>query len=288
MMSKVLSYKLALLGCVSSCLMNVAYANEVGNQANDDRIIIIGDHHREFRDVVCNAEPRFVSFWLKNIGDDNFEVTKLDINPNHDDDFSSYDIVSLPAPGMDNKYACGHEVPGRVPFKLKPGESCELLIEVNPEDTQACLDVNGYPPIGHISRELLVTYDGPLREVRKDIEFDFTYLGSGDDFSIIGNNIHNDQHKLATAQSGVIQVSQDVGITKKKGHLTDDISYSDESRPFRYGTVTMVAFEDLTAAFDNMLNITTTCQTTNGLPNTLDDSASITNTLTMRKQPLFV
>jgi hypothetical protein len=182
MMAKALSYKLALLGCVSSCLMGAAHANV---QSNDDIVLtLISD---DYRDVACEAKSREYIYEITN-NDDGDEAIIQKMGVHRDDDFDR-DLVTVSQflSNCTNDGLAGTNAQQT----LLPGETCQITVTVTPKAVD-CGNDDEYPPQGDVDRELYVNVYGQ-ESVTDDIDFSVSYFGSGDSISLFGTNLCNDE-----------------------------------------------------------------------------------------------
>lgn len=194
-------YKLAILGCASTCLISAAYANTstaIDTQLDDE--VVFGPLP-EISNIACDGDVRTYQYTVTNQTDDPIFFFDIFIEIDEDDSFpDNDDIVTI---DDSDKSAC--EIGG----VLEDGDSCTVTVVIDPTELDC---PNGFIEDGEIERQLVLQFaDGTQRELRAPIDTDVTILGAAQEFAILANDVViGDEDGPWTAALNT-QVSQDVG-----------------------------------------------------------------------------
>lgn len=219
-MKRSLKYKLALLGCTSSCLMSAAYANQA-----DSQTVQIEGLNTPITNAVCGADPRTYVYEVMNTSSrESIEIENFDILTLPGDDYpDNIDAVyvdqdELPASFID--YACEEET------DYDPGNSCFIAVVIDPTE----LTCPEHPIVddADIKRLLVVNVDaGAQTQAVTPIDLDITVLGTVQEYALFADVIivdcdeSNKKSECKDANfsqqpndpvGGITQVSQDVGF----------------------------------------------------------------------------
>ncbi|MGA2654750.1 MAG: hypothetical protein ABSF18_02075 [Gammaproteobacteria bacterium] len=251
-MTKVL-YQVTLLGLASSLLVTSAYANS-DCEICDDEVEFVDSPH--FSNIACGSNQRDISWTLENFGTTPVEFGPISIDIESDDSFSdNLTLVELNTPASGD---CGYEGD-----PLAAGDTCLIQGTINPTsvDCDSPDDFISLPTTGVIDRLLEVVLYNDQREIDSPIEFDMTFTGSSEDFSLLGaaicsesDSINCDQY-FSTADVGTY-VYQDVGVYVLDGYLTTDINTAGDAIIYPNSPVALpvtYAFDDATAAYNNFI-----------------------------------
>ena len=155
-MTKALVFKLALLGCASSCLINVANANLPGPE-NCTGPLCFSTDLPDIRDIACQSEQRFATYTIHNKGFNGVTIRNIDIERLAGDDFQSRDLIKVLDPVDATDCGYGHTGWRTFPWELGRRKSCDINIEIDPKKIH-CGD--NIPTTGNIEREVAVTFTG--------------------------------------------------------------------------------------------------------------------------------
>ncbi len=177
------SFKLALLGCASSCLINTAYANTHGGLEFSVEPDIDG--------ASCGAATRTYLYTVTNTGFKKIKIKNIEIDINEGDDYPKNDeIVELSdgpneaAPNLCTNWQT-----------LFPFQSCTVSVDVEP--TEIPCPTNNIVLDGEIERSLEVSYktyddhevSGDHRSISSDIDFDISILGSANEYAVLADYV---------------------------------------------------------------------------------------------------
>jgi hypothetical protein len=211
-MTKAFSYKLALIGGLSSTLLaTAAFANTTGglsiNQINEDGEKIEGSH---LPDRACGAKQSYARYLLVNEGSKPVTLTDLDININKGDDFHFNKFIVrkdriLPIFGTTCEE--GTEL-------ARFGGSCEVVVDMTPLAT-LCLNTTDR---GTIDRELVIEYsNSPRGDVSQNatlvepINFEIDLEGGINKYAVLADRIYvRENNNTSPAIPSHLQVEQDV------------------------------------------------------------------------------
>jgi hypothetical protein len=284
-MTKKFVYRLALLGCVSTCLMSAAYAKS--------EVKFVGEEPT-FRDLLCNGEPRYVKYVIKNVGDDDVVIDGFTIQSEQGTTHGLEGLVSIkPKQDRDD---CGKSGSHRFPFELEGapherGESCEIWLAIDPEqeDIQTLCRGHLIEPGFTYNGELSIDAENWQDPIETDFEILFTTEGSVADFSLIGDNICNeesqcsDEYMLMSHRSEILSLAtvmqpvavtgechwEDSGCHHDGGFFSDDIDViledSDDKTVYNDDYVSEVAESDLSTTLANIYNLPCTQMIDNNL-----------------------
>lgn len=253
MVDKHLKYKLALLGCTSFCLINVASA-----QSSSDHIAF--SVVPEIGNIACGAGPRSFVYQVKNISTRyDVEIEDYGITIGEDDQF--IDVNGLTTAST---YCLSDDEPGcTVETILAPGETCTLQVTIDP----SVLDCPTHFPIedGEIERALTLEVDaGAQRLLASPIDIDVTILGTAEYYAVLADQVFLFEAD-DVPNTGFLQVSQDVGSLNTGDSDFDDIWFHDgselllglltEDNPFNIflPNQNVPAFLDVEAAYNTFL-----------------------------------
>ncbi len=237
------SFKLALIGCASSCLMSTVYANA----QPIDLLTGLEISGLSVEDMVCGAEARDYDFTITNKSFSKVFLGPLVISLGDDDSFpENSEAVTV------DRGSCG--------FRLGRFEKCEGTVTFDP--TKLSCAKQDHPLVfdADIDRELIAVYTKIEDEAKKklfpriataDIDVDVNLLGSLTDYSITADNIiagtdDDEPHVMDSITSVEGNVSAADNITD-----VDDIFFNCE-----YNTCGVVEFEeDQAAAFKDAAQV---------------------------------
>ena len=173
------SFKLALLGCASTCLMGAAYANAETESFGSLEITNVN-----LEDMTCGAEERHYHFTVENKSFSRVFLGPMVVGIDEDDSFpENSEAVTV------DRGSCG--------FRLGRFEKCEGTITFDPTKL-ACADEDHPIAIGEIEREIIAVYTKLEDEAKNgffpriataDVDVDVSPLGSLVDYSIIADDI---------------------------------------------------------------------------------------------------
>jgi hypothetical protein len=212
-MAKALSYKLALMGGLTSTLLaTAAFANTTGglsiNLIDEEGNKIEGGDH--LPDRACGADESFARYLVVNEGNQPVTITDVDLVINNGDDFPFNRFIAhtnrfLPIFGT--KCEEGTEL-------HRNGGSCEIVVDLAPKLT-VCLNVEDR---GEIDRDLTIEYTSHHGDVAQNatlvepINFEIDLEGGIEKYAVMADRIYIRED--VTDPNNVIyshlQVEQDV------------------------------------------------------------------------------
>lgn len=248
-MKRSLIYKLAILSCMSSCLMSLA----VYAQPGDENVVF--EDLPELTNVACGSEIRDYIYMITNTTDEFAEVEDFSIVIHPEDTIQDPAVVTLFEPMCTWDGCC------RPQQELEAGESCAIGVRVNPQELDC--PTHDLMPDGLIDRELLIELDaGSQRLLTTPIALDVTILGSAEDYALLANRIIIDQDTNTTEveiQAGQVQVEQNVGAVSSVTD-SDDIIFLNDQAELILGLdqANSGAFSDAKMAYDALRTVAST------------------------------
>ncbi len=251
-MTKGISFKFALLGCVSSCLMSAAYAN-TSNEGIVTLELLAGE---DIRGVTCGADDRYYTFQLTNGTDDDLTIRKIHVenNSGHDSpiDFHHFVRNTTPVSGE-----CQWD--GNV---LDEGDDCLITVKVDADS----LDCGSAIPVEAVfTGELEVEYsDAEFSEIEADITIPVTIVGSGDDVSLLGQNLCGTEYSqqgqcdidsLSNLAATNVTVDQDLVATSETAYISSNIVSVNGDKYRDDDIIAENAKSDVKAAFNNIMDL---------------------------------
>ena len=182
-MIKQYGYKLAILGCVSTCLLNVAQAE----------VVLAGDPPHEDDDVVFQSVPEVSNFACVAAGSPSDNVSSVDyvlqnnlpstvslygIQLNQEADDDSGVTATLAKTGCVSSYSDVNGGSGTI----DPWGTCTLTVQFTPP---ACAGTTG-PLGGNIDQSLFIGVDTQQGELTLDISGEVNVIGAGGQFALLG------------------------------------------------------------------------------------------------------
>lgn len=257
-MKRNITQKLAILGCASSCLVNIAYANTT---LGDESVVFVSPLP-DFTNVACGADPRTYFYTVLNNSDTEIiEIEDFRIDIDQGDDFPEDEfIVEIDQSKVPLTKGA---LPCKTEMFLPVDKTCVIAVTVDPTDI-TCPSDHPFYNQRDIMRSLHIELDaGSQRELVAAIDLDVTILGTAQEYALLADLIDIDdddgggmKEDMGT-NAGQVQVSQSVGYSTEILD-EDDIIYHDDAELIaglidpetNQNTQNVAAFSDAEAAYE--------------------------------------
>lgn len=200
--------KYVVLGCVSSCLLSVAHANNA--------VVEFQEPLPDFRNIACTifeeGYPRQETYTLINRDPSDIDLDISLVTPATDDSDVAVIIDTMNStcignlnPPVNNIYL----------GQISGNNTCTIVLDIIQPQCESG------PMSAPVDRELRVEVDTIQKDLVDHIHFDVTTLGAGENFALIGGG-------LASQGDGPVQIIGDIAADESVGEfdVTDGEFYA--------------------------------------------------------------